>query len=110
MDKIEIEIDMLPPRVLRVLWNAVIKPKQSVPPTGCGFDKRQTFRNWVKPSGHRWSQRWKSMDQAIEAEKMHLLEQWISIFDTATLPVREEWTRTSPCLYDRDKKKDKMYD
>jgi len=50
-DEIEIEIDAFPPAVLWALWNAVVKPKQAPSLTGCGFDKRQTFQNWAKPSG-----------------------------------------------------------
>lgn len=82
-DEIEIEIDALPPAVLRALWNAVIKPKQPVAPTASTSAK--PFKSGRNQAGTGGLKR-KSMDEAAESEKMRLLEQRISMFDAVTSP------------------------
>lgn len=81
-DEIEIEIDALPPAVLRALWDAVMKPKQTAaaPPSPA-----KPFKSGRNQAGTGGLKR-KSMDEAAEAEKMRLLEQRISMFDQATSP------------------------
>jgi bromodomain-containing factor 1 len=75
-DEIELEIDALPPSVLRALWNTVIKPKQAPAP------QAKPFKPGRNQSGTGGKQR-KSMDEAVEAEKMRALEARISMFDQA---------------------------
>jgi len=73
-DEIEIEIDALPPQVLRSLWNAVIKPK-AAPPAAPKPPKNG--RQHAATGGLKR----KSMDEVAEAEKMRELEARISMFN-----------------------------
>ncbi|KAF8315176.1 Bromodomain-containing protein, partial [Clavulina sp. PMI_390] len=75
-DEIEIEIDALPPAVLRALWAVVIKPKQPVA-TAVAAKPFKSGRNQAGTGGLKR----KSMDENAESEKMRLLEQRVQMFD-----------------------------
>jgi len=74
-DEIEIEIDALPPQVLRSLWNAVIKPKPA--PPAATSKPTKNGRQHAATGGLKR----KSMDEVAEAEKMRELEARISMFN-----------------------------
>src|SRR5258707_6165730 len=74
-DEIEIEIDALPPAVLRQLWNTVIKPKPGAPSTKTA----KSGKNHPATGGVKR----KSMDEHVEAQRMRALEARINMFDKA---------------------------
>jgi len=76
-DEIEIEIDALPPAVLRQLWNTVIKPKSTVPST----KPAKSGKNHPATGGVKR----KSMDEHVEAQKMRDLEARINMFNNPDL-------------------------
>lgn len=69
-EEIELEIDMLPPKVLTKLYNLVIRPLR--PPT--------TKRSRPGKGGTGGLKR-KSMDEDVEAEKIRQLEQRMKLFE-----------------------------
>ncbi|KAF8338313.1 Bromodomain-containing protein [Cantharellus anzutake] len=76
-DEIEIEIDALPPAVLRQLWNTVIKPK----PAAAAAKPSKSGKNHPATGGVKR----KSMDEHAEAQKMRELEARINMFNNADL-------------------------